>query len=183
MNFELVARIHIRILMLVTFVILDVAVCRFHEIQGLSHSLPFAAFLTHFSITSFNLNGNRGYRQATFLRDYGKAQQRRLIYALKKTLATRVEHKFSGTWLLISVYSLIRCYERPAPSQRTEKYNAWLTLLAIRRADVKWTWTQSVKCVQSDLNLSLPLTREPYWRHGSHSLLSPPFFSCGISAL
>lgn len=50
-----------------------------------------------------------------FVRDYGKM---RLIYELKKTPATRVAHKFSGIWLLISVYSLIRHYDRPAPSQR-----------------------------------------------------------------
>lgn len=62
--------------------------------------------------------------------------------------ATRVAHKFSGTWLLISVYSLIRHYERPAPSQRSEERNTWIALLAIRRADARWTWTRGVKCAK-----------------------------------
>lgn len=182
MNFELAARIHIRILMLP---LCDTRRRRlsFPRDPGAFAFSIICGFFNAFSIASFNLNGNRGYRHATFLRDYGKAQQW-LIYALKKTLATRVAHKFSGTWLLISVYSLIRRYERPALSQRIEKRNAWLALLAIRRADVKWTWTQSVKCAKW-LEPFPPFNSwtEPYRQHGSHSLLSLPFFSCGISAL
>lgn len=89
--------------------------------------------------------------------------------------ATRVAHKFSGIWLLISVYSLIRRYERPAPSQRTEERNAWIALARDTKDGREMNVDTECKVRKVTWTLLPPLTREQPYTGLAHPSVSAIF--------